>query len=262
MYQFDDFRPYLYKTTDYGKTWTKIVNGIPENAFTRVIREDPERRGLLYAGTELGLYVSFDDGANWQAFQFNLPVVPVTDLAVKEGDLIVATQGRSFWILDDLTPVRQYKDSLAAERVHVFKPRPAVRLPGGGFGGGEEEGSLGAIGKNPPNGVLVNYYLKEKPGEKEFLTVEFLEGDKVLRSFTSEKKAREGEEAGAPGAAPGGGGAGGPGDEEGEKPIEPKAGLNRLVWDMRIVKPSLLPRAVSGEIARGPRSRRGRTACA
>ncbi len=248
MYQYDDFRPFLYKTADYGKTWTKIVAGIPENAFTRVIREDPERRGLLYAGTEFGLFVSFDDGAGWQPFQFNLPVVPVTDLAVKEGDLVVATQGRAFWILDDLTPVRQYKDSLASERVHLFKPRPAVRFPGSGFGGGDEEGSAGALGKNPPNGVLVNYSLKEKPGEKEFLTVEFLEGDRVLRSFTSEKKTKEGEEAGAPR-----GGAGGPGDEEGEKPIEPKAGLNRLVWDMRIVKPSLLPKAIIWGNRQGPK---------
>jgi len=252
MYQFDDFHPYLYKTKDYGKTWTKIVHGIPENAFTRVVREDPEKAGLLYAGTELGLYVSFDDGANWQPFQFNLPVVPITDMTVKEGDLVVATQGRAFWILDDLTPVREYRDSLAAEKLHVFKPRPSVRFPGGGFGGGEEEGPAGALGKNPPNGVLLNYYLKEKPGEKEFLTVEFLEGDRVLRSFTSEKKTREGEEAGTVGP-PGGAGAGGPGDEEGEKPIEPKAGLNRLVWDMRILRPSLLPRAIIWGNSQGPK---------
>ncbi|HYR46253.1 MAG TPA: glycosyl hydrolase, partial [Thermoanaerobaculia bacterium] len=252
MYQFDDFRPYLYKTKDYGKTWMKIVNGIPENAFARVIREDPDKDGLLYAGTEIGLFVSFDDGANWQPFQFNLPVVPITDLTVKEGDLVVATQGRAFWILDDLSPVRQFKDSLAAEKIHVFKPRPAVRLPGGGFGGGEEEGSGGALGKNPPNGVLLNYSLKEKPGEKDFVTVEFLEGDRVLRSFTSEKKTREGEEAGAAGP-PAGGGAGGPGDEEGERPIEPKAGLNRLVWDMRILRPSLLPRAVIWGNSQGPK---------
>ncbi len=249
MYQFDDFRPYLYKTTDYGRTWTKIVNGIPENAFTRVIREDPERRGLLYAGTELGLFVSFDDGANWQPFQFNLPVVPITDMTVKEGDLVVATQGRAFWILDDLTPVRVFKEAIAAERLHLFKPRPAVRFPGGGFGGGEEEGSIPSIGKNPPNGVLVNYFLKEKPGEKEVLTVELLEGNKLLRTFTSEKKTREGEEAGAPA----GGVASGPGEEEGEKPIEPKAGLNRLVWDMRILRPSLLPRAVIWGNSRGPK---------
>ena len=104
MYKSDDFRPYLYRTGDYGKTWTKIADGIPANAFTRVVREDPDRRGLLYAGTELGLFVSFDDGARWQPFQRNLPVVPITDMKVTGGDLVVATQGRAFWILDDLTP--------------------------------------------------------------------------------------------------------------------------------------------------------------
>ena len=249
MYQFDDQKPYLYRTADYGKSWTKIDRGIPEGAFTRVIREDPARAGLLYAGTETGLYVSFDDGGSWQPFQLNLPVVPITDLTVKDGDLVVATQGRAFWILDDLTPVHEYKDSLVAEKLHVFPPRPAVRFPGGGFGGGEEEGAGGTLGKNPPNGVLVGYYLKEKPGEKEFLTVEFLDGDKVLRSFTSEKKTREGEEAGGP---PGGGGGGAFGEDE-EKPIEPKAGLNRLVWDMRMLKPSLLPRAVIWGNSQGPR---------
>ena len=214
-----------------------------------MIREDPEQDGLLYAGTELGLFVSFDDGANWQPFQFNLPIVPITDLAIKNGDLVVATQGRAFWVLDDLTAVRQYQDSIATEKIHLFKPRPAVRFPGGGFGG-DEEGSAGALGKNPPNGVLVSYYLKEKPGEKDVLTVEFLEGDKVLRSFTSEKKTREGEEAGAGGPPAGGGG---PGDDDGDKPIEPKAGLNRLVWDMRIVKPSLLPEAIIWGNSQGPK---------
>jgi hypothetical protein len=250
MYQFDDQKPYLYRTGDYGKTWKKIDSGIPEGAFTRVIREDPARPGLLYAGTERGLYVSFDDGSSWQSFQLNLPPVPITDLAVKDGDLIVATQGRAFWILDDLTPLRDYKDGLAAERLHVFPPRPAVRFPGGGFGGGEEEGAGGAIGKNPANGVLVSYYLKEKPAEKQYLTVEFLDGDKVLRTFTSEKKTREGAEAGgtpqAGGEAPGFGG----GEE---RPIEPKAGMNHLVWDMRILRPSLLPRAVIWGNSQGPR---------
>jgi hypothetical protein len=123
-----------------------------------------------------------------------------------------------------------------------------VRFPGGGFGGGDEEGPAGAVGKNPPNGVLVNYSLKEKPGEKEILTVEFLEGDRVLRTFTSEKKSPEGGEAGAPG-----GSGAGPGDEDAEKPIEPKAGLNRLVWDMRIVKPSLLPKAIIWGNSQGPK---------
>ncbi|HEV2063900.1 MAG TPA: glycosyl hydrolase [Thermoanaerobaculia bacterium] len=240
MYKSDDFKPYLYKTNDYGKTWTKITNGIPDSAFTRVIREDPSRRGLLYAGTETGLYVSFDDGVSWQPFQLNLPVVPITDLTVKDKDLVVATQGRAFWVLDDLTPLHEYGDAIRGERLHVFKPRPSVRMQGGGFGGGDDEGGGGgsAVGKNPPTGVVVNYTLKEKLGDKEVLTVEFLDGDRVLRSFTSQKK---------PEAAPGAD------EEEGDRPIEPKAGLNRLVWDMRIVKPSLLPRAIIWGNSQGPK---------
>ena len=239
MYKFDDFRPYLYKTNDYGKTWTKIVNGIPDNAFTRVIREDPSRRGLLYAGTETGLYVSFDDGGNWQPLQLNLPVVPVTDLTVKDKDLVVATQGRAFWILDDLTPLHDWSDAIRAERLHVFKPRPAVRMQGGGFGGPDEEGGGGgAQGKNPPNGVVVAYTLRDKLGEKEVLNVEFLDGDRVLRSFTSQKK---------PEAAPGAD------EEEGDRPIEPKAGLNRVVWDMRTIKPSLVPQAIIWGVNQGPK---------
>ncbi len=108
MYKRDDVRPYLYRTADYGKTWTKLVNGIPDGAFTRVVREDPVRKGLVFAGTERGLYVSFDGGAAWLPFPRNLPPVPITDLAVKDGDLVVATQGRAFWILDDLSPLRQW----------------------------------------------------------------------------------------------------------------------------------------------------------
>jgi photosystem II stability/assembly factor-like uncharacterized protein len=235
MYKFDDGKPYLYKTSDYGKTWTKIVNGIPDGAFTRVIREDPARRGLLYAGTETGLYVSFDDGASWQPFQLNLPVVPVTDLTVKDGDLVVATQGRAFWILDDLTPLREWKDSLRSEHLHVFTPPPAFRFPSVGFGGGEPAG--GARGTNPPNGAVVTYRLAEKLGEKEVLTVDFLDGDRVLRSFTSQKKADGAHED----------------EEEGEKPIEPKAGANRLVWDLRILKPSLVPKAIIWGMSQGPK---------
>ena len=245
MYQFDDYHPYLYKTNDYGKSWTKIVRGIPENAFTRVIREDPSRRGLLYAGTEHGLYVSFDDGANWEPFQRNLPVVPITDLTVKEGDLVVATQGRAFWILDDLTPLHQYRDAIRSETVHVFPPRPTVRMGSGGGFEGDEESAPAAIGKNPPSGVLVYYWLKEKPKDKEKLTVDFLEGDKVLRSYTSEKKEKEGTE-------PETGGTGPFGDRE-DKPLEPKEGLNRVVWDMRIVKPTLLPKAVIWGNSQGPK---------
>jgi hypothetical protein len=243
LYQFEDYHPYLYKTSDYGKTWTKIVHGIPDNVFTRVIREDPSRKGLLYAGTEYGLYVSFDDGANWQPFQLNLPVVPITDLTIKEKDLVVATQGRAFWILDDLTPLHQYRDALRGEPLFVFPPRPSYRFPGGGFGD-DEESSSSSVGKNPPNGVLLSYWLKEKPGEKEKLTVELLDGEKVLRTYTSEKKEKDKE------AADGEGGE--PGDRE-DKPLEPREGLNRLVWDMRVVKPTLLPKAVIWGSRSGPR---------
>ena len=243
MYQFDDFRPYLYKTSDYGKTWTKIVRGIPDNVFTRVVREDPTRRGLLYAGTEYGLYVSFDDGANWQPFQLNLPAVPITDLAVKNRDLVVATQGRAFWILDDLGPLHGYADAIRGERLHVFAPRPTARFAGGGFG--DDEGASAApVGKNPPDGVLLYYWVKEKPKESEKLTIEFLDGDRVLRAYSSEKKEKKEGEAEAGGED---------GADREDKPLEPKEGLNRLVWDMRIVKPTLLPKAVIWGNRRGPK---------
>jgi photosystem II stability/assembly factor-like uncharacterized protein len=243
MYQFDDFRPYLYKTNDYGKTWTKIVRGISDQAFTRVIREDRARRGLLYAGTEYGLSVSWDDGADWHPFQLNLPVVPITDLAVKDTDLVLATQGRAFWILDDLTPLRDYKDSIRSERLRVFVPRPTVRFPDRGFDEGEEA-SAAPIGKNPPGGVLVYYWIKEKPKEAEKLTVEFLDGEKVLRTYSNEKKEKKDAEAEA--------GADEAGDRK-DKPLEPKEGLNRVVWDMRILKPTLLPKAVIWGNSRGPK---------
>jgi photosystem II stability/assembly factor-like uncharacterized protein len=239
MYKFDDQRPYLYKTADYGRTWTKIVAGIPDRDFTRVVREDPVRRGLLYAGTEFGLFVSFDDGGSWQRFQRNLPVTPITDLAVKGGDLIVATQGRSFWVLDDLTPLRDYKDAIRGEALHLFPPPPSVRFPGGGFGGDDESPRLD-VGKNPPAGVPISFWLKDKPKDTDKLTIEIREGETLLRSYSNEKKDKDkakGEESE---------------DDRADKPIEPKAGLNRIVWDMRILRPTLLPKAILWGSDRGP----------
>jgi len=162
-YKLDDFKPYLYKTEDYGKTWKLIVNGIDPNHFTRVVRADPGRKGLLYAGTESGMYVSFDDGANWQSFMMNLPIVPITDLAIKDHDLIVATQGRSLWILDDLTTLHQIKAETAKEKFKLFKPRDTWRMGGFGFPNPQ-------AGENLPGGVLVHFYLAEdpaKPTDKE-----------------------------------------------------------------------------------------------
>jgi photosystem II stability/assembly factor-like uncharacterized protein len=235
-YKHDDFTPYIYKTSDYGKTWKLLTNGIPGDAFVRVVREDPQRKGLLYAGTETGVYVSFDDGTNWQTLQLNLPVVPITDLVVKENDLVVATQGRSFWILDDLTPLHQMLDQVAASSVHLFKPRTTYRMRGG-------SSSLPNIGHNPPNGVMVHYYLKTKPEgdiKLEFLDVK---GD-TIRTFSSKEEKKEGAEeaseeffGGAAAAAK----------------VTTEAGMNRFVWDMRYADASRVQGAVLwGGGARGP----------
>ena len=165
-HKMDDFAPYIFKTTDFGKTWTSLTHGIPADAFVHAVREDPRRKGLLYAGTELGVFFSFDDGANWQSLQGNLPVSPVYDLYVHDNDLIAATHGRSFWILDDLSPLQQYKTESANEDVHLYAPSPANHTTfGGGFGGGG-----GERGQNPPAGAVIYYSLKtalKKPGEKK-----------------------------------------------------------------------------------------------
>ncbi len=203
MYKSDDFRPYLFKTSDFGKTWTKITSGINDEHFTRVIRTDPKRRGLLYAGTESGMYVSFDDGANWKSFQLNLPIVPITDLAVKENDLVVATQGRSFWVMDDLTVLHQLNEQMAAKSYFVYNPRPTYRMPGFSFG----EPPKG-IGENPPSGVMVHYYFKDAPDSSAIKLRVLDASGKIIKSYSP--KAKEKPE---------------------QMPV--KAGMNRFVWNMR-----------------------------
>ena len=183
-YQLDDMKPYLYKTTNYGATWTLITNGIPATEFTRVLREDPERAGLLYAGTERGVWVSFDNGANWQSLRRNLPIVPIHDLAVKEGDLIAATHGRSFWILDDLSALRQLNPEITRTPAHLFKPRKVYRAS---FGGGGGNGAAGGrpTGANPPSGAVIYYWLAQP---RQVVTLDFLDTQgKVIRSFTSQQ---------------------------------------------------------------------------
>jgi len=177
-YKLDDFAPYLYKTSDYGRTWRKIVAGIPGNHFTRAIREDPDRRGLLYAGGEFGVYVSFDDGARWQSLRLNLPVTPIHDLVVHRGDLVAATHGRGFWVLDDVSPLHQLTAEVAARPRHLFQPRDAMRLTGGG-----RTVSDGVAAERPPAGVVVRYHLSQAESE---VKLEFLEDDgDVIQSFTS-----------------------------------------------------------------------------
>ena len=229
MYLSDDFRPFLYKTSDYGKSWTTIVTGIPEGEFARTIREDPHQRGLLIAGTEQSLYISYNDGQNWHPFRQNIPAVPITDVAFQkeEDNLVVATQGRAFYVLDDLSLMRALNPDKQTPWIggtHLFAPRTSYRMQGaGGFGGG---GQQGAAGTNPPNGVVVNYWFKTKP--KGEVTLEFRDAaGKTIRTVSSkppehEEKSAEGdddeEDEPRPGAAP---------------RVAAEPGMNRFVWDMR-----------------------------
>ena len=179
-YQLDDFRPYLYKTSDYGQTWTRIDAGIPTGAYTRTIREDVVRRGLLFSGTETGVYVSRDDGVRWEPLQLNLPRVSVRDLAVKDNDLIAATHGRSFWILDDLSPLRQLADSVTSRNAYLFAPSAAIRSDAGHV-------FTTQAGENPPDGAVIDFYLKDSSSKK--VVVQFVEtSGAVIRSFSSASK--------------------------------------------------------------------------
>ncbi|HFA47857.1 MAG TPA: glycosyl hydrolase, partial [Bacteroidetes bacterium] len=206
LYKAGDYRPYLYKTTDFGKTWTKIINGIPDNHFTRVVRVDPNKRGYLYAGTESGAYVSFDDGANWQPLQLNLPIVPITDMAVKNNNLIAATQGRGLWIIDDLTILQQLNKNIASEKFHLFKPMDSYRMPG--YQIKEPKGK----GTNHKGGVTVHYYLPNIDTANTEIKIAFLEMDgDIIREFSSKAKKKENK-------------------------LKAKKGANTFNWNMRYEK--------------------------
>ncbi len=206
-YKLDDYHPYLYKTTDYGQTWQRIDSGIAEDAFTRVVRVDPVRKGLLYAGTETGVWISFDDGASWEAFQLNLPVAPIHDLVIKDSDLIAGTHGRSIWVLDDLTPLRTFDAAVLNADAHLFQPRPSTRISDGvdwssDIPGKNYVGTAGGaflfnktpenavvrkyldVGQNPPKGAIITYYLKQKPADIISLTFKDAQGNEI-RTFKS-----------------------------------------------------------------------------
>lgn len=246
-YKLDDVRPYLFKTNDYGATWTPIVEGLPDEAICRVIREDPECHGLLYCGTETGVYVSFDDGARWQPFQANLPVVPIYDLVVKDNDLVAATHGRAFWILDDVSPLRQLCRGGRPSTTQLFAPRPVTRFrqmnrpstaktPGYvaykmtgpvtvAFRQTETEmGTKGEVfldaGSNPPDGAIVHYVLPA--GVTDDVTLEFLDADgNVVREFSSASET---------------------------PPRVPKSpGANRFVWNLRYARATKLAQPKTGD---------------
>ena len=187
-YKFGDYTPYLYKTDDYGKTWKLITKGIPSTYYTRAIRADLKRPGLLYAGTEWGMYVSFDDGSNWQSLQLNLPIVAIRDLHVKGNDLIAATHGRSFWLIDDLTPLHQLSDEVANSNFYLFKPDDSYRMNQGGWG----RPNLKLQGQNHPNGVIFQYYVKNMDeSTKAKLEILEMDGDIIKTYSTDAKKKNE-----------------------------------------------------------------------
>lgn len=234
-YRMDDYQPYVYRTEDYGVTWTRIAdgsNGIPRGHPTRVVREDPDREGLLYAGTEFGLFVSFDDGGHWQTLQRNLPRTPVTDLQVHRKDLVVATQGRSFWVLDDLSPLHQLDATVASAGNHLFTPRTSVRTAGSrvteGLVRDPQRGarlSVDQTGLNPEPGTTFYFTLGEEPTQA--VTLEILdEGGTVIRTFSSEDT--------------------GDGASTGFAPV---AGLNRFTWDLAHEGPKLVDGSESGPTA-------------
>lgn len=261
-HKMDDFAPYIFKTTDFGKSWSKLVTGLPATDYVHAVRVDPSRAGLLFAGTELGVYVSFDDGGHWQALQINLPVVPVNDLVVKKNnnnsnDLVIATHGRSFWVLDDITPLEQYEESVPQQEAHLFSPAAASHTVFGGSGFRAQ----GNVGKNPPAGVVVDYWLKtslkksdkkeaagvadskskteeagqgeeeKKKEEAPKITLEILDSSgKVIRKFPKKEEPAAEEESFFER------------DRSGEN-LPADAGLNRFAWDLRYEGATKVPRA-------------------
>ncbi len=218
-YKFNDHSPGLYKTTDYGRTWTAINKGIPVGAFTRVLREDDKRKDLLFAGTETGLYISWDGGKNWAAFQLNLPVTPITDLQVKQGNLIASTSGRAFWILDDLSLFRQYKKDI--DSFSIFQPAPAYLVNGSSELDKTDSAFTGADkyrGVNPSTGVVI-YYLLPALKDKDEIMIKITDaGGNLLRTFGSKEDSSYKKYDGGPK----------------EEPILSKGKrLNRFVWDIR-----------------------------
>ncbi|MAJ51562.1 MAG: glycosyl hydrolase [Flammeovirgaceae bacterium] len=203
-YKLGDFEPYLYMTTDYGVTWKKIIKGIANNHFTRVIRADPKRKGLLYVGTETGMYISFDNGTSWKPFQQNLPIVPITDLAIKDNNLIAATQGRSFWIIDDLTVLHQLNPAIEQKDFHLYKPMNAYRMGGGNGRISKTEGT------NHPGGVLVHYFVKDT-NRSDTIRISFKEiNGELIKTYSTHFD-----------------------EEANESKLNVKPGLNQFNWDMR-----------------------------
>lgn len=217
-YKLDDFTPYLFKTEDYGKTWKRIDSNIPRLHFTRAIRADKKRPGLLYAGTEYGMYISYDDGGVWNSFQLNLPIVPITDMTIKNNDLVVGTQGRSIWILDDLTVVQQYTADWGNSNLKVFAPAPAYRVAGSGR---RRRGAAGSgernVGQNPLPGAVIPFYVKNVTDSTKATVVILDKNRETIKTYSTESK---------------------------DNKLEVQSGLNRFSWDLNYPTGETVPETV------------------
>ena len=239
-HKFDDFRPFIYRTRDLGRSWSLIANGIPEGSYVRSVREDPAHKGLLFAGTETGVYFSIDDGENWQPLKLNLPTVPVHDTAIHGDDLIVATHGRSFWVLDDITPLRQLGEANPGAAMMLYKPEPALRLH---YPDSIER--RGPVGDDPPLGALIDYYFAAAPKDEVKLEI-YDSQNRLVRSLSSKEK-KEFEQ---PPEWP---------DQVKEVTTIPAgAGMNRYAWNLRWEPPTKIPGAFySGLGPQGPLAQPG-----
>ena len=228
-YKSDDFAPYIYKTSDYGASWKLIVQGINRMHFTRALRADRKRQGLLYAGTEYGMYISYDDGNTWKSFQLNLPEVPITDLALKDNDLVVATQGRSFYVLDNLGIVQQMNSNIINKDLHVFEVNSAWRIAGSS---NPAFGVPRNAGANPPNGAVINYYLKQVSDTSKASVFLYDKNKKLIRTYSTDAK-------------------------ESRDKMEINKGMNQFVWNLQYpeaerIEGMILWNGVPGSILAAP----------
>ncbi len=234
-HRLDDFHPYIYRTHKFGKEWKQITEGIPDGSYVHAVREDPQHGGLLFAGTETGIFYSLDDGDHWRRLQLNLPPSPVHDLAIKNSDLIVATHGRAFWILDDISPLRQLADMHAGASAFLFKPRPAIRFRREGTG---SAAVWKTAGQPAPPGATIYYWLRDKHGKDDEVKLDITDSaGKIVRHFSNRPKRPEDDEVGKEE------------DEDTKTPgvLPAEQGLNRFVWDLRYERPQELHGAVYDE---------------
>ncbi|MDP9200526.1 MAG: hypothetical protein M3P26_01150, partial [Gemmatimonadota bacterium] len=244
-HQLQDFEPYIYRTRDMGKTWQKITKGLPAGVYVHVVKEDPLRRGLLVAGTERGVHISFDDGDNWQSLQLNIPVTSIRDFEIYGNDLIVATHGRGFWIIDDISPLRQLGDSVMRDDAYLFKPADAINFIEGTDNGTPLQKDESRA-ENPPNGALIDYYLKR--AATTLVTMEIVDANSaVVQTFSSDPNAQ------GPAASPGGGAPPTTGLprvsplwQTRPEPLSTAAGLHRVAWNPIRQRPRGAPPADEG----------------